>query len=153
MDNCLYLAASNHKQMTMNSKPFFLPQAEYERLKSLYPKFNEPWQAAEIDELKAMYNDGVPIREISEQLGRTQKSIRLRLTALGLYEPKPSPKAWTEDDERRLVRMYNEDLSFKEMSDILGRSEGAVVSRLVRLRVKLFQNTPADNEVEPAPAL
>ena len=130
----------------MNSKPFFLPQAEYERLKSLYPKFNEPWQAAEIDELKAMYNDGIPIREISEQLGRTQKSIRLRLTALGLYEPTPSPKAWTEDDEQLLVRMYNENCSFKDMADILGRSEGAIISRLVRLRVKLFPNTPTNNE-------
>lgn len=137
----------------MNSKPFFLPQAEYERLKSLYPKFNEPWQAAEIDELKAMYNDGISIREISEQLGRTQKSIRLKLIALGLYEPKPSPKAWTEEDEKLLVRMYNEDLSFKEMSDTLGRSEGAIVSRLVRLRVKLFQNNSTGNEVEPAPVL
>ena len=137
----------------MNSKPFFLPQAEYERLKSLYPKFNEPWQAAEIDELKAMYNDGIPIREISEPLGRTQKSIRLRLTALGLYEPKPSPKAWTEDDEQLLVRMYNENCSFKDMADILGRSEGAIISRLVRLRVKLFPNTPTNNEVEPAPVI
>ena len=137
----------------MNSKTFFLPQAEYERLKSLYPKFNEPWQAAEIDELKAMYNDGIPIREISEQLGRTQKSIRLRLTSLGLYEPKPSPKAWTEDDEQLLVRMYNEDCSFKDMSEILGRSEGAIISRLVRLRIKLFPNTHTDDDVKPAPAL
>ena len=137
----------------MNSKPFFLPQAEYERLKSLYPKFNEPWQAAEIDELKAMYNDGISIRDISEQLGRTQKSIRLRLRALGLYEPKPSPKAWTEDDEKLLIRMYNEDCSFKEMSDILERSESAIISRLVRLRVKLFPNTVTNNEVESARTL
>ena len=137
----------------MNSKPFFLPQAEYERLKSLYPKFNEPWQAAEIDELKAMYNDGISIRDISEQLGRTQKSIRLRLRALGLYEPKPSPKAWTEDDEKLLIRMYNEDCSFKEMSDILERSESAIISRLVRLRVKLFPKTVTNNEVESARTL
>ena len=138
----------------MNSKPFFLPQAEYERLKSLYPKFNEPWQAAEIDELKAMYNDGVSVHDISEQLGRTQKSIRLKLTALGLYEPKPAPRAWTEDEDKLLVRMYNEeDCSFKEMSDVLGRSESAVISRLVRLRVKLFPTTPTDLEAEPAPIL
>lgn len=122
----------------MNTKPFFLPQAEYERLRSIYPKFNEPWQTAEVDELKAMYADHVPLTDMSEQLGRTPSSLKLKLKALGLYEPKPAPKAWTEDDDKILIQMYNEDKPFEEMATHFVRTEKAIISRLVHLRVKLF---------------
>ena len=126
--------------MAPNRKTLFLGPEEFERLKAEYPKFNEPWQTDEVEELKSMAADNLPYREMSEQLGRTANSIKMKLKSLGLYEPRPAPVAWTETDERLLVQMYCEGLPFEEIADHFGRSVNAIVSRLVRLRVNLFES-------------
>ena len=127
--------------MTTNRRTLFLSPEEYDRLKAAYPKFNEPWQSDEEQELKSMAADKVPLKDMSAQLGRTANSLKMKLKSLGLYEPRPSSKPWTEADEKILVHMYNEGLSFEEMADHFGRTQGAIVSRLVKLRVNLFQST------------
>ena len=133
----------------MNARPFFLPQSEFERLRGLYPKFNEPWQTSEVEELKAMYADGISVQNISEQLGRSPKSVRMKLRSLGLYEPRPAPRTWDEADEKRLILMYNEGTSFEEIASSLGRSEKAIISRLVHLRRALFPSPiNANDEIQ-----
>ena len=124
--------------MTANRKTLFLPQEEYDRLKAAYPKFNEPWQSDEVEELKSMAADKVPLKEMSAQLGRTSNSLKMKLKSLGLYDPKPMPKQWSKEDEDLLVEMYKNEVSFEDMADILERTPQAVVSRLVKLRMDLF---------------
>lgn len=124
--------------MANNRTTCFLPLEEYNRIKSQYAKFNEPWQSSEVDELKTMTADGVPLGNIALQLQRTPNSVKMKLRSLGLYTPNPASKPWSQDDEARLVQMYNDDIPFEEIADEFGRSVRAVVSRLVQLRVKLF---------------
>lgn len=124
--------------MSFNRTTCFLPMEEYNRIKSQYAKFNEPWQTSEVEELKTMATDGVPMGNIAIQLQRTPNSVKMKLRSLGLYTPKPSSRPWTPDDEAKLIRMYNDDIPFEDIAQEFGRSVSAVVSRLVLLRVKLF---------------
>ena len=127
--------------MTANRKTLFLPPEEYDRLKAAYPKFNEPWQSDEVEELKSMAADKVPLKEMSAQLGRTTNSLKMKLKSLGLYEPRPTPKPWEEEDEKLLVQMYNDGVPFEEMAEHFDRTPSAIISRLVKLRVDLFNST------------
>lgn len=127
--------------MTTNRRTLFLPPEEYDRLKAVYPKFNEPWQPDELEELKSMAADKVSLKEMSNQLGRTANSLKMKLKSLGLYEPRPAPKPWEEDDEKQLVQLYNDGVPFAEIAERFGRTESAIVSRLVKLRVNLFNST------------
>lgn len=124
--------------MALNRTTCFLPQEEYDRIKSQYAKFNESWQSSEVEELKSMAEDGVPLGNIAIQLQRTPNSIKMKLRSLGLYTPKPSARPWTSADEEKLISMYNDDVPFEEMAQEFNRSVTAIISRLVRLRVKLF---------------
>ena len=126
--------------MTTNRQTLFLAPEDYDRLRAAYPKFNEPWQADEVEELKSMAADGIAIKEMSSQLGRTANSIKMKLQSLGLYVPKPAPKAWNREDEESVVQMYNDGVSFDDMAQRFGRTPGAIVSRLVKLRVNLFKS-------------
>lgn len=124
--------------MANNRTTCFLPLEEYNRIKSQYAKFNEPWQSSEVDELKTMTADGVPLGNIALQLQRTPNSVKMKLRSLGLYTPKPASKPWSTDDEAKLVQLYNDDVPFDQIAEVFGRSVRAIISRLVYLRVKLF---------------
>ncbi|MBO4566572.1 MAG: hypothetical protein J5695_05040 [Bacteroidales bacterium] len=124
--------------MSSNNPPRFLSMEDFNRIKSQYSKFNEPWQSSEIEELKNMKADDVPIQAIAQQLQRTPGSIRMKLKSLGLYTPRPAAVPWTEEDENRLVAMYSDGIPFEEMAETIGRSVTAIISRLVRLRMNLF---------------
>ena len=108
-------------------KSFFLTPEQYGELKGRYAKFNEPWTAEETEELKQMAADGVSRADMSQQLGRSPNAIKMKLQSLGLYVPKPAARPWTPEDEDTLVKMY-----------LFGRTEGAIISRLIRLRAAVL---------------
>lgn len=124
--------------MAANRTTCFLPIEEYNRIKSQYAKFNEPWQSSEVEELRMMTTDGIPLGNIALQLQRTPNSVKMKLRSLGLYTPKPASKPWSTDDETKLVQLYNDDVPFDQIAEVCGRSVRAIISRLVYLRVKLF---------------
>ena len=124
--------------MAANRTTCFLPIEEYNRIKSQYAKFNEPWQSSEVEELRMMITDGIPLGNIALQLQRTPNSVKMKLRSLGLYTPKPASKPWSTDDEAKLVQLYNDDVPFDQIAEVCGRSVRAIISRLVYLRVKLF---------------
>ena len=119
-------------------KSFFLSPEQYADLRSRYAKFNEPWTADETEELKQMAADGITREEMSAQLGRTPNAIKMKLQSLGLYVPKPAARPWTPEDEETLVKMYREGVSFAELAAAFGRTEGAILSRLIRLRAAVL---------------
>ena len=126
-------------------KSFFLTPEQYADLKGRYAKFNEPWTADEAEELRQMAADGVSREEMSAQLGRTPNAIKMKLQSLGLYVPKPAARPWTPADEDALVRMYREGVPFAELAAAFGRTEGAILSRLIRLRASVLPDTaPAE---------
>lgn len=124
--------------MAANRTTCFLPIEEYNRIKSQYAKFNEPWQSSEVEELRMMTTDGIPLGNIALQLQRTPNSVKMKLRSLGLYTPKPASKPWSTDDEAKLVQLYNDDVPLDQIAEVFGRSVRAIISRLVYLRVKLF---------------
>ena len=128
-------------------KSFFLSPEQYADLKGRYAKFNEPWTADEAEELRQMAADGVTRAEMAAQLGRSPNAIKLKLQSLGLYVPKPAAKPWTPEDERLLVKLYREGISFAELASVFGRTEGAILSRLIRLRAAVLP------DIAPAEAL
>ena len=130
----------------LSMKNFFLTPEQYGTLKARYAKFNEPWTADEADELRRMAEDGISRDEMSQQLGRTPNAVKMKLQSLGLYVPKPAAKPWTDEDDDALVRQYIAGAPFSELATAFGRTENAIISRLVRLRAGLRTD---DRSVEP----
>ena len=130
-------------------KSFFLSPEQYADLKGRYAKFNEPWTADEAEELRQMAADGVTRAEMAAQLGRSPNAIKLKLQSLGLYVPKPASKPWTPEDENALVKLYRDGVSFAELASVFGRTEGAILRRLIRLRAAVLPDVaPADAPAE-----
>ncbi|MBO7371661.1 MAG: hypothetical protein J6U34_04045 [Bacteroidales bacterium] len=119
-------------------KSFFLTPEQYSDLKRRYAKFNEPWTEKEAEELKQMAIDGVARAEMSAQLGRTPGAIKMKLQSLGLYVPKPATRPWTPEDEHSLIKLYRDGVSFAELAAVFGRTEGAILRRLIRLRAAVL---------------
>ena len=126
-------------------KSFFLTPEQYADLKGRYAKFNEPWTADEAEELRQMAQDGVSREEMSAQLGRTPNAVKMKLQSLGLYVPKPAARLWTPEEEHLLVKLYREGISFAELATVFGRTEGAILRRLILLRAAVLPDTaPAE---------
>ena len=128
-------------------RSFFLSPEQYGALKGRYAKFNEPWTPDEVEELRRMAADGISRAEMSEQLGRTPNAIRMKLQSLGLYVPKPAARPWTDLDDAALVKQYLEGTSFTDLATAFGRSENAILSRLIRLRAGLTPERTAERAV------
>lgn len=124
-------------------RTFFLTPEQYGEMKQRYERFNEPWSLEEVTELREMASDSVPRSEMAAQLGRSPNAVRMKLQALGLYVPKPSARLWTEEEESRLVEQYRSGASFADLAAAFGRSERAILSRLIRLRAGLLPEVPA----------
>jgi hypothetical protein len=122
-------------------KSFILSPEQYADLKGRYAKFNEPWTADEAEELKQMAADGISRSEMSAQLGRTPNAIKMKLQSLGLYVPKPAGRTWTAEDEHLLVKLYREGASFAELAAAFGRTEGAILRRLILLRAAVLPDS------------
>lgn len=118
----------------------FLTQEQFDRIRTTYSRFNEPWLKEEVEELKAMAAEGVSRQDMATQLQRTPSAIQLKLKSLGMYEPRPMPPRWSEEDDKALVEMYRDGDSFEDMSARFDRSVNAVISRLIHLRVEIFNN-------------
>ena len=92
-----------------------------------------------------MAADGISRADISQQLGRSPGAVKMKLQSLGLYVPKPAARPWTPADEDALVKMYREGASFAALAAACGRTENAILSRLIRLRAAVLPEE-ASNE-------
>ena len=132
-------------------RSIFLTPEQYGDLKGRYAKFNEPWTADEVDELRRMAADGVPRAEMAEQLGRTPNAIRMKLQSLGLYTPKPAARPWTPLDDDALVKLYREGASFTTLAATFGRSDNAILKRLILLRAGILPERTEETRPDPEP--
>ena len=129
----------------------FLTPEHYGEIKSLYPRFNEPWTEEEVEELRDLFDAEFTPVEMAGHLGRTPNSVKMKLKALGLYIPKPAPRPWTKEDDERLLQMYFQDCDFEDIAGLLGRTQNAIFSRLVRLRAGRRPETATDTVTEQRP--
>jgi hypothetical protein len=85
-----------------------------------------------------MASEGIPQADMAGQLGRTPNAVKYKLQSLGLYVPKPASRPWTPEDESALVDMYRSGVSFADIAASFGRTENAVIARLIRLRAGIL---------------
>ncbi|MFG2037238.1 hypothetical protein [Dactylosporangium sp. NPDC048998] len=109
--------------------------------------------------MAARHRDGAGAEAIAAELGRTANSVRYKLYDLGLG-PFPGPnttpaplvrtpaytmedlrkvhpnshKPWEPEDDERLARRAAEGATVTELMAEFGRNEGAITSRLGRVR-------------------
>lgn len=129
--------------MTPNRNTFFLPQEKFEELRQKYPHFNDPWLAEDVELLKELAAQGLSRAEMSAELGRTQNSVKMKLVELGLYVKKPQARPWTEDDNKAVVEMYKAGMELADIAVETGRSERAVIARLIKLHADIFDKKEA----------
>ena len=117
----------------------FMDPEEYGRMKERFPKFNEPWTMDDVAELQAMAQDKVPLDTMVENLQRTRNAVRMKLKALGMWEGRPAAAPWHPEEDQELIQMYEVGEPFEDIAAHFGRSVRAIVSRLVKMRVSLFE--------------
>ena len=77
-----------------------------------------------------MYNEGVALNEIAEQLG-------VKLNAVYEYTRyiRESPKKWkTYEHDDDIIRMYKEGMTYKQIAEALGTNRANIADKLKRLR-------------------
>jgi hypothetical protein len=136
--------------MVPDSKTFFLPQERYDEVKKKYPHFNEPWTKEELNRLTDLAIQKCTQKEMSRQLGRSTKSIKLKLLERGLYV---SRKKEGNDEDWFLSHMYWEQLSIQSMALYACMSESEVLLRLLRLNVakKTVPEIPSFEDFDEEP--
>jgi len=119
-----------------NRQTYFLPEDKFQEIKQKYPRFNEPWTEDEVSNLIDISFQYKKTKEIAEALGRSPKSVRLKMMELGLY--KKHTRAWTKEEDELLVFCYRDGLSLIDMCNKFGTSIESVIRRLVLLRMDIF---------------
>lgn len=128
-------------------------------------RHGQAWTPEAIAYLEEHYRAGKSPQQLAEKLGRSEKSIRWKLHGLKLApypsdlvpEPRPpaepeEPKAytveekrrlhphaykpWGPEDEQRLAERCAQGASLTELSQEFGRNEGAIASRLLKIRAE-----------------
>ncbi|MFB7512948.1 hypothetical protein [Streptomyces sp. NPDC056144] len=134
----------------------------------------QTWTTEAVAYLKEHHRAGSSPEQLAEALGRSEKSIRWKLYSLKLApypsdlvpDPRPAtepetPKAytvetkrqrhpnaykpWEPEDEQRLAERCAQGASLPELSQEFGRNEGAVASRLLKIKA---EGPAADDALE-----
>lgn len=97
-----------------------------------------PWTEEEVEKLKQGYKDGIPTKDIAAQLNRSERSVRGKAHLMGLTH------AWRDDqlysvEEDKYIQEHAQEMTRAEIGLELGRSEGSVYQRGLRLGVS-FKN-------------
>lgn len=103
---------------------------------------NRSWSETEIDDLCAYYRDGtVPLAEIAQSLGRTQKAVYSKIVALKQQgelsgvRRRQAPHLWTEDDVDYLISAYQDrTVNLEEVAEVLECSVKVVLAKINELR-------------------
>lgn len=96
----------------------------------------KPWSEREKDYLRKAYALGQTDTEIAADMGRTEDSIYSKRRALGLYEDGGSRIncRWRPDEDKKLIKYYNQGVTFYDIGQLINRSADGVQNRLHRLR-------------------
>jgi DNA-binding MarR family transcriptional regulator len=87
------------------------------------------WTPQMDTELKSLYHQGEPHKDISKRLGVTPGAVALRLHKLGLNS---RARRWTHNEDTTVSSMRQSGASFREIARHIGRTEAAVKMRWKR---------------------
>lgn len=107
------------------------------------------WTTKEIQYLKknalfAETNVVLNVEQLAKKLGRSAKSVDVKIYKLrrdGQFPPTdfsksfdPRGRRFTENDDKRIMAMYKNGATYKEIGDSLDRSEQSIAGRIARLK-------------------
>lgn len=98
----------------------------------------QPWTKAEVELLRQGYAEGIPTLEIAEKLNRSWRSIRGKAHRLGLSHAWRNSQLYSQDEDI-FIKNNAQKLTRYEIAQALGRTEGSVSQRGIRLGVT-FEN-------------
>ncbi|KAF7189598.1 hypothetical protein HII31_09042 [Pseudocercospora fuligena] len=97
------------------------------------------WSESEVSKLVEARKQGVSIKQISEMLGKTCRSIERKLHHMGLRRaghpkvpPVTKPRAWTLEEVQHLDKLVRQGASSPEIATVMHRSLSSVRSRIHR---------------------
>lgn len=122
-----------------NRSTYFLPKERFDEIRQKYPKFNEPWSNEEVNTLVEMCAHNTSKKEMSIVLGRSPKSVKLKLLEMGLLKKSKAGKQWTKKEDQLLMQGYSEGMSFLDMAETFQISVEEIITRLVNLRMNIFE--------------
>lgn len=93
----------------------------------------KPWSEREKDYLRKAYALGQTDVEIAADMGRTVDSIKNKRRVLRLCDDSKS-RRWRPDEDKKLIKYYNQGVAYCDIGQILGRSLDGVHNRLCKLR-------------------
>ena len=93
-----------------------------------------PWYPEDDDQLRKMFDQKLPIADISAHFKRTHGAIRSRMVKLGLIDHKwqyvEGERPWTQHDTELLQTLYADGVSLPLIAARFDRSENAIRARL-----------------------
>ena len=126
--------------MEQNRSTYFLPQERFDEIRQKYPKFNEPWSNEDVCQLLELASVHATRKAMSEALGRSPKSVRMKLLELGLLTKGPGGKVWTKADDKILKHYYSEWMPLDLIASLLDCRIEDIIARLIVLKMKLFES-------------
>jgi hypothetical protein len=93
----------------------------------------KPWSEREKDYLRKAYALGQTDTEIATDMGRTVDSIKNKRRVLGLCDDSKS-RRWRPDEDKKLIKYYNQGVTYYDIGQLLGRSLDGVHNRLCKLK-------------------
>lgn len=100
----------------------------------LRPNPHRPWTTEELQHLREMYTEGADPADIAAAIGRTKGAVVQCAALNGWTSGASKQKAWTYNEEYRLVQRWRQGATLGELAEELGRSADAIKQRLIRLR-------------------
>ncbi|KXS96766.1 hypothetical protein AC578_5333 [Pseudocercospora eumusae] len=108
------------------------------------------WSAEELQNLKQMYEKGIPKWEIALHLGRSRCSVAGKITYSRDSQRWTHVKqTWDESEEEKLLVLHEQGKTWAEIGRILGRSLGSVRNKFSKIRpsLSLHKWTDEDHEI------
>jgi DNA-binding CsgD family transcriptional regulator len=100
----------------------------------LRPNQHRPWTTEELQRLREMYTEGADPTDIAAAIGRTKGAVVQCAALNGWARGASKQKAWTYNEEYRLVQRWRQGATLGELAEEHGRSADAIKQRLIRLR-------------------
>ena len=94
----------------------------------------KPWSERELDYLRKAYALGQTDTKIAADMGRTVDSIKNKRRVLGLCDDSRGGRRWRPDEDKKLIKYYNQGVTYYDIGQLLGRSLDGVHNRLCKLR-------------------
>lgn len=86
-----------------------------------------PWTETETAKAVRMWNEGMHLQDIAEELGRSKDAVRIRINQNRYSgEVKSRSRKWTPQQEQILTELVESGCDFDEISVRIGKTRGAV---------------------------